>query len=198
MGLYSVDRKILLASLLVLSVLCIGIGITLNTKSLSETCTQTGERVPFNQVVIGNGTGEMGGYYGWVINPDRKYWFSRHFYAKVLPSADIYSISLLGNASGYKTVLVTAFLEYDPLRVRRVTVSHRVILYPNNVSIWFNIIVLENGYATFKVNSDYFLRDDWMRTVFTKMLQDIQLPTNAISHFELHVNWIAHTCGRIE
>jgi len=186
----SVEGKILLASLFLLLVLCIGIDLILYST--------LGERVPFDMVVTGNGLGEMGGYYGWAMNPDQKYWYSRHSYAKVLPSADINSISLLGNVSGYKTVLVTKFLEYDPLRVRRVAVSRQIILYPNNISVWFTIIILENGYVTFKVNSDYFLRDDWIRNVFSKMLQDIHLPSYAISLFELHVNWIGSVTSSID
>ncbi len=163
------------AILLASCVLCISIAIAL------EFFPQNGERVPFHLVVTGDGTGKMGGYFGWVKNPDKKYWYSRHLYANVLPSADIHNIVLLANASGYKTVLTA----------NTVAVQHRVVLYPNNVSIWFSIIVRENGYLTVAVNSDYYLLDWWMRTVFRKMLEDVGLPPDAISQFELAVNTIA-------
>jgi hypothetical protein len=32
------------------------------------------------------------------------------------------------------------------------------------------------------------LRDDWMKTVFRKMFQDIHLPPDTISRFKLAVN----------
>lgn len=138
-------RKILLTSLLLLFILCIGIDTAPNTQRATEMSTpntqipntqslnetepvnpllnaffskadnNTGERVSFDQVVTGDGKGEITGYYGWVINPDGKYWFSRHLYVRALSSADIHNIALLANASGYETVLVTEPLEYDPL-----------------------------------------------------------------------------------
>jgi hypothetical protein len=173
-----VGRRTLLTSLLLLPLLFIAAMMsgTQNTQF-------------FSYVVTGNGRGEMGGYFGWVKNPevDEKYWYSRHLYTRVLPSADIHNIALLANSSGYETLLVTEPLEYCAFP-SRVAVKHRVVLYPNNVPIGFNIIVLESGYLTVAVNSDYFLRDDWMRTVFRKMFQDIHLPPDTISRFKLAVN----------
>jgi len=165
--------------LLASSVLCISIAIAL------EFFPQNEETAPFQLVVTGDGKGEMGGYFGWVKNPDRKYWYSRHLYANVLPSVDIHGVALLANASGYKTVLTA----------NTVAVQHRVVLYPGNVSIWFSIIVRENGYLTVAVNSDYYLLDCWMRTVFRKMLRDVGLPPDAISQFKLAVNSIGYIFG---
>ena len=185
------ERKIFLTSLLLL-ILCLGIGIVFVTSSrLRE--DEIEERVYFDQVVLGNGTGRMVGYFGRVIKLDEKFWFDHgrfvgyFFYVRVLPQVNIHHLALRASAYGYKTELVIEPY-YDP--VPRVVIKHRILLYPNNVSIWFRITVLENGYLGVGVRSDYYLRDDWMRTVFRRMLRDIHLPLNTISQFELEVNWL--------
>lgn len=175
-------RKILLFSLLLSFTLSMSTVAVLSIKSFIEMNMLTGKRVPFEQVVTGNGTGKMSGYFGWVINPGPSM-----LYVRVLSSADIHSIMLLANASGYKTLLVTEPAYYDPLPPR-VVVGHNIILYPNNVSVGFTIIIREDGYITVTVSSNYYLRDDWMRIVFSKMLHDIYLPPNIISYFSLEVN----------
>ena len=145
----------------------------------------------FYLVVTGNGEGKMTGYYGYMNDPELGGEFYSHLYAEVLPSVDIQNIALLANASGYETILVAKPLNYSPYP-HSIAIRNRVVLYPNNVPINFTIIVLENGYLTVAVNSDYYLRDDWMRNVFKRMLQDVNLLPSIITRFELSVNHIYH------
>jgi len=167
------------------------------------------KQFPFlGSVVLGSGEGEMVGYYGWVDPYRRDYewddsdrkdygWnasyrrdcFS-HLYVHVLPSVDIYDLTLLANTSGYETVLVTQPLEYDPYPPR-VAISRNLTVHPSKIEIRFTIIVLEDGCLTVKVNSNYYLSETWMRTVFRKMFQDIHLPPDTISRFKLAVNYLA-------
>jgi hypothetical protein len=150
-------------------------------------------RAFFYFVVTGNGEGKTAGYFGWKKSaPDRGDPFYSHVYAKVLPSADIQNIALLANASGYETILITKPPNYSALPPS-VAIKNHVILYPNNVQVNFTLIVLENGYLTVSVRSDYFLQDGWMRSVFQRMFLDINMPSDTISRFDLAVNWIATT-----
>jgi len=143
----------------------------------------------FHQVVTGDGEGKMTGYFGYVANPNLNLdeWFYAHLYVKVLPSADIHEIAAIADTSGYETSLVIEPLSYDPFPPR-VTIRHCITLYPHNIQVWFTVIVTENGHLTINVNSDYFLRDDWMRSIFHRMLRDIHLSTDVLSRFELAVN----------
>lgn len=146
---------------------------------------------PFlGSVVLGNGEGEMAGYFGWNAS-NRRDCFSQ-LYVHVLPSVDIYDFALLANASGYETVLVTQPLEYDPFPPR-VAIWRNVTIYPSKIEIRFTIVVFEDGCLTVKVGSDYYLSETWMRTVFREMFQDINLPPDTISRFKLAVNSIVRT-----
>lgn len=141
----------------------------------------------FYFVVTGNGDGKMAGYYGYINDPDQRPGLYSHTYARITESVDIRNITLLANASGYETVLTTNPSNYDGLP-SQVAIRYRVILYPNNVPVNFMIVVHEDGYLGVNVNSDYYLRDNWMRSVFDRMLRDINLSPSILSEFELAVN----------
>ena len=130
----------------------------------------------------------MGGYFGY---PHARGEFWSRLYVEALPSANIQNISRLAEASGYETILIAEPPDNSPYPPS-VAIKNRVILYPFMVPIDFTITVLENGYLTVAVNSDYYLREAWMRNVFKRMLQDINLPPSIITSFELHENRRIH------
>lgn len=189
-GKIPIGRRTLLMTLLLLPVLFpVAMILGAQKASIQSIRMQTAQRVPFDQVVTGNGNGSMGGYFGSRINGNPRNPFSRHWQGNVVPPADIHNITLRAKAAGYETVLVTEPPPYDPY-LPRVSIRHNIVLYPNNILIYFIIVVYENGYIKVRVSSAYFLRDDWMKTVFIKMFQDVQLPLDRISSFSLEVNWI--------
>jgi len=174
--------------MLILLALCTWVVVELVAES------QGANQAFFYFVVTGNGEGEIAGYFGWVDDPQQDGGSYSLQYVKVLSSADIQSIALLAEASGYETIVVTEPADYDPFPPR-VAIRNRVVLYPNNVPINFTIIVLENGSLAVNVHSQYYIRDAWMRAVFGRMLEHINLPRSIISKFKLAENHLGKFLG---